>query len=338
MSAFLVGLALLAASPSAPATTPHSEFVERGRFKNEVSKFLLNRNVAELESLGRRLIWEDPRYRSGISMLVDFYFAFEPMDNERGPASPEDRRATFEKWAEIAPGSHWPKVGMAVVEFSLARKVRGERVARETTPEQLAGHREHVERALKWAKKAMADRPHDPELYALLLRLCQRSGCPREDADALVANAIKINPTYDGIYSTMANYLLPQWNGSADELVEFGEKAADGNEAVGDIAYVRVATVALMSAQDKLRSDFPRLSWNRIRTGLKKIEDKYPGSSRTSYLLARFAEVYGDREAAHKAFEKLGDTFGPDAQQYWKGEARFLKARNWALSATAGTP
>ena len=146
----------------------------------------------------------------------------------------------------------------------------------------------------------------------------------------MTASALAINPKYDAVYIPMANSLVPRWLGSSDAFVDFAEQAADDNRALGNIVYARIATVGLLIEGDKYRATYPRLSWDRILDGLRQIEKRYPDSTRTAHLLARFAYVYEDRAVAREALLRLKSGWRSDFE-YWGKPSAFVKAYRWAL-------
>jgi tetratricopeptide (TPR) repeat protein len=321
-----------------PSTTAAAKLIcekhERGVFKAEVGNNLRLGNFDWLEATAAKLIKEDPRYACGVSKLVDFYATFDP-ERAEGPEGADARVAEFTAWAKAKPDSHWPKVGFSVVEAWRARQARGTRWASETTRAQFEEHDRHMQLAMEWAMKALADEPGDPELYTHLIGVCRGVQCPPEQAVKWLAAALAINPGYDAVVITMANTLLPRWLGNADAFVDFAEWVADENPALGNIGYVRIATVALMIDGDKLRETYPRMSWDRIQDGLRQIDKKHPDSSRTFHLLARFAYVFEDRVVAKEALARLKDGWRADVD-YWRTPDAFHKAYIWAMGEEPG--
>jgi hypothetical protein len=103
-----------------------------------------------------------------------------------------------------------------------------------------------------------------------------------------------MNPKFDDAYISVGNYLLPRWQGSAEEFTEFAEKSANDNKALGNMLYARIASVGLLTEGDKFRQVYPRLEWERIRSGLLEIDKHYPIDAHVS-LLARFAGSFATR-------------------------------------------
>ena len=321
-------LAMLAAPVQAgpPIRALHPENPERAAFKAQVSEMLRLGKFDELERTGQNLIAGDARYSSGVSKLVDLYAALEPT-SESGTSGPAARMAAFRAWAQAKPTCHWPKVGLSKVEIWLAVKARGNGVAGDVSP--------HMKAAMEWARKALADDPRDPQLLTEMIGMCGDADCPKEEADRWLASAIAMNPGYDSAYITLANTLDPHRRRSSEELVAFAEKAADGNKALGDIAYARIASVGLLKESSHYRETFPGLKWERIQSGLREIDRRFPDSARTYHLLALFARVYEDHAVALEAMTRLGTEWDEDAAQYWDNPMTFEIARQWAFGDAA---
>lgn len=327
MTGILLAGALLTAGPG----PLRSESAERTAFKNEVRGLLRQRDFPKLESLAADLVKKDPRYACGVSKLVDFYVALEPADT---PGSDDAQFAVFTAWAQLRPNSYIPKVGFALVEHWRAGEARGSKWAHETSPEQWREHDRHAQLALDWGRKALADKPRDPELYAQLIGLCRGADCSQSQSEDWLASALAINPNYDAVYIQMANFLLPRWRGSPEDFTEFAKRASDANEKLGNIVYARIATVGLL-IEDDFRSTYPDFEWKRILAGLDEIDRRYPDSNRTYHLMARFALAYKDREVAHDAMSRLTESWDADASQYWPFQGLYSAARRWALQPVA---
>jgi len=325
----------LAGAPDARENPPAQKLVceklERGIFKAQVGNDLRNRQFDSLERLAHTLIKDDPRYACGVSKLVDFYDVLKPSD-DGGSDGVDSRVATFTAWEKAKPDSYLPKVGFSRAEEWRAYEARGSKWAREVSPEQWEAHARHMALAEQWAEKALAYDPGDPQLFTYMVGLCRGLNCPPERFAKLLASALAINPKYDAVYIPMANSLVPRWLGSSDAFVDFAEQAADDNKALGNIVYARIATVALLIDLDKYRATYPRFSWDRILDGFRQTEKRYPGSTRTSHMLARFAYVYEDRAVAREALLRLKSGWRADVD-YWGTPAVFLKAYRWALDA-----
>jgi hypothetical protein len=69
---------------------------------------------------------------------------------------------------------------------------------------------------------------------------------------------------------------------------------------------------------------------------LLETDKKYPNSTRTYHLLARFARLYEDRDAARDAMSRLSDRFDDDVANYWYSPYDFIEGRRWAMQGAPG--
>ena len=150
----LLATPVLAGAPTTKALRPEDS--ERVAFKMQIREMLRLGQFDELERTARSLIADDPRYSCGVSKLVDFHTAMDPIQ-ESGPNGFDAMTATFTAWSQAKPSSYLPKVGFAYVESSRAWKARGNGFSREVSPEGWDGFHRHMKAAMEWGRKALAD-------------------------------------------------------------------------------------------------------------------------------------------------------------------------------------
>jgi len=337
-----IGISISDARAAAPADRPlHNGWEERQAYADQIRVLIRKGSFDELERIAKDLISDDARSSAGAPKIVDFYDAMRPLPDDKLPQpdsrgdGAERRMATYKAWAEAKPSSYLPKVGLSMAEFALAWRERGEGWAKDVPAEKMRLYEQHIAVSWEWARKARAENEHDPELYSYMIEMCRDVGCPRATVDDYLASAIAMNPRYDNAYISMANYLLPRWQGSREEFTEFAAKAANDNKALGNMVYARIASVGLLTEGDKFPSVYPDLHWERIRSGLLEIDKNYPDSTRTYHLLARFAWVFRDKDTARSAQLRLTDHIDTDVVNFWWTPYNFLGARKWALQDPA---
>lgn len=222
-------------------------------------------------------------------------------------------------WQAQSPGSITPRNGLIQLERQRAFTARGLEFAPNVTPEGLQGFEEHMKRAWGLVDEARPIKEKDAAFFRLLIDLCLGGSCPGGKAEEYLKAGLSIDPSYDDLYVAMANYLLPRWYGSVDELTRFAAHAADeSRQYLGEIAYVRIATVALLTEGNALPERYPGLSWERIQRGLADLDQRFPNSARTVHLRARFACAYHDAATAQSAFKALGrPAWDRDASELW---------------------
>ncbi len=326
-------LLLIGSVAEASPTTLRPSRTERLQFRAEVNDLMRQGEYAKVEALAEELLEKDSRFSSGEPKLEELYATLTP---RRGAEKTVEKRHI--EWFRQSPKSYLPKTGLSLVALRRAGLARGGGWADTVAPEQWKKFDERLKVADWWAQSALNDKPRDPQFFSYLIDLCKWKGCPRATAEASLARAIALNPSYDVAYAAMANYLLPRWHGSPGAFVEFAGAASDQSQTLGNIVYASVATVALRAdgRQDSsaVRRMYPRLDWGRIRAGLLELDRRYPDSARTYHLLAHFARVYEDKETARAALRRLGRDWDRDGADYWFRESTFREAWDWASGSS----
>jgi hypothetical protein len=297
---------------------------ERMGYRVAVTANLRQRRFEELEAQVQALRSGRDRFGSGLSKLSAFYQGLIPL-GETAPASVADLFETaLKEWQAQRPDSITPRAGLIHLEQQRAFTARGLEFAPKVTPEGWKGMEEHMKRAWQMVDTAEPIKEKDAEYFSLLIHLCQAGHCARGKAEGFLKAGLAIDPSYDGLYVSMADYLLPQWQGSVEDVTRFAARAADeSRQYLGDIAYSRVATVALMTEGDALPQRYPGLSWQRIQKGLADLDERFPNSARTFHLSARFACAYHDPAVAQAAFTALGGpVWSRDAEAIWFRQER----------------
>lgn len=149
-------------------------------------------------------------------------------------------------------------------------------------------------------------------------------GWSMEETQALLAKAIKADPTYLYIYRQFAVYVLPQWNGREGDSEKFAAATADrmGGEE-GDILYFQL-TSHLMTAG----CDCIQVTWPRVEKGFEALDKRY-GTSMLNLNLFAFMAVHTSQPlAAKEAFMRIGDQWD---EKIWQTEESFATSKNWAV-------
>jgi hypothetical protein len=298
---------------------PNPFQTERIVYRSEIRSMLGKRRFKELEGRASALRTGKDRFSSGISKLVEFYQGLGPV----GETPPKSASAPFEEvlkaWQTQYPASIAPRNGLIRLERKRAFAARGLEFAPKVTEEGWRGWKEHLKRAWDLVAAAEAIKEKDAAFFSLLVDLCLGGDCPRERAERFLRAGLAIDPSYDDLYVAMANYLLPRWHGSVDAFTRFAARSADESRAyLGDIAYVRIATVALLAEGDGMPQLYPGLSWERIKRGLADLDQRFPNAARTRYLRAKFACAYQDRPTATAVFQAMGGpVWDKEAEEMW---------------------
>jgi hypothetical protein len=142
------------------------------------------------------------------------------------------------------------------------------------------------------------------------------------------AHTRPLEPKYLHVYSAMARYLTPRWQGEESDWETFAERSADrlgGRE--GSMVYGHVAwqISKLYRGADFYKQN--RVSWDRVKQGFIDREALYGFSLRNLNAFCQLAGAAADRETTRALLARIGDAWDADV---WKERKYFEGYRKWA--------
>lgn len=308
---------------------------ERERFQAEIRELLYREEFARLEQMAEELRRERPRFSSGMPKLNDFYKALGGEENGSFKPDMDRHKRLLGNWRAFRPYSITPRIAMILLYERSAWKARGSGWAKDVPKKGWEGFKRDLESAHDLLIETERLRIDDPVLYALAIVVSQGLELSREETLGYLEKGVKIDPAFDPLYIYMANYLLPRWHGSPKEFHDFALHAAElAGPGLGDIMYVRVATVAQQVDGDNFRSQYA-FSWPRLKRGLDELDRRFPNSSRTINVYGWFACRYRDAEAAREIMPRLSWGSDRDTDEIWKQKNTFDACKQWLGSETS---
>ena len=185
--------------------------------KREVLALLRSARYEELERFlreQRNLVARDIGYEYH---LRDAYLAFHHED----PAL----EAQLDAWVAARPTSSEALLARGDYYVARAWARRGEKLASETSQEQMEGMRQFAVQAAADARTALAMQPAHPVGYSILLAVLQFGGWS-EEHEALLAQALHDHPTSFVLRAEAMNAMEPRWGGSYARMEAFADEAA----------------------------------------------------------------------------------------------------------------
>jgi hypothetical protein len=170
--------------------------------------------------------------------------------------------------------------------------------------------------------------PRTPDWYCAMIDAGRMEGWDRGRVDALFEEAVALEPTYLHVYSAMARYLTPRWQGEEGDWEGFAERSADqlgGRE--GSVVYGHIAwqISKLFRGADFYKQN--RVSWDRVKQGFIDREALYGFSVRNLNAFCQLAGAAADRETTRALLARVGDAWDPEV---WKERTYFDGYRKWA--------
>jgi len=206
-------------------------------------------------------------------------------------------------------------------------KARGDGYAQSVTPE---GRRLLLERTapVEGLLTAIGQRvTRTPDWYCAMIDLGRMAGWGRERVDTIFDEAVALEPKYLHLYSAMARYLMPRWQGEEGDWERFAERSADrlgGRE--GSVVYGHVAWQISRAYRGAAFYEENRVSWDRVKQGFIDRETLYGFSGRNLNAFCLLAAA-GDGETTKTLLARIGDAWDADV---WKEHKYFDGYRKWA--------
>jgi hypothetical protein len=148
-----------------------------------------------------------------------------------------------------------------------------------------------------------------PVWYDTMIQVQSALDRPAEDRDKTFLEGTQKFKTYYPIYSTMLNYLLPQWGGgweTVDNLVNWSVE--NTKEIDSNAMYARLYWYASerLPIDTKLFKD-TRASWPKMKRGFDDMMSQYPKSKWNLNNFAMFACMAEDKETFLALRNKIGN-------------------------------
>jgi hypothetical protein len=236
--------------------------------------------------------------------------------------------AVLTRWHEQRPASMPAAIAIADASVGFGWKARGTGYRDTVTPDGWRLLGERMAPAAGILMNAAGAAPKTAEWYRAMIHLGRVQGWDRERVDALVEQAVTVEPQYLHLYSEMARYLLPRWHGDEGDWEDFAERSAErlgGRE--GSVVYSHIAWQISKLYRGHEFFDENRVSWPRIKQGFIDREALYGASARNLNAFCKLAGAAADRQTTRELLARIGDEWDPAV---WQERKYFDGYRKWA--------
>ena len=295
-------------------------------YQHTIAAMLQQEEFKQLDCLADAARSQKEKFSGGAWKLHILYEALNTPALSQHPTE-EDWKALLrhlEHWRSARPQSITAAVAQGSAYVNYGWDARGDGVSGTVSESGWKLYEERLATGRRILEEAASSLPTQcPEWYVSMQRIALGQGWPREDAQALLIKAMKLDPTYFYIYRMFAVYVLPQWNGEEGDSEKFAAAAADrvGGEE-GDILYFQLTSHLVTSACRCVQ-----VSWPRVDKGFAALEKRY-GTSLLNLNLYAFMAVQASQPApAKEAFTRIGKQWD---EHTWHTEESFATSRNWA--------
>lgn len=305
---------------------------ERDIFNAEIRGLFEQGEFAKLEELSSGFILTNARFGDGESKLSWFYTALgERYENTESGV--EEDLMLHRRWEQLYPESEARMIALSKLLWERAWRHRwagyeSGRVSRSEVSrsvKKFMGEQFDQSRALLETvkKKGVAN----PYWYVMAVRLGAEDGFMQSlELNALVTESLQKNPEFIHPALTRGSSLHPDRLGKEGEWENYAQEMSNMVPA-GDELYAHL--IINIHTNSRYNDVFKELgaSWEKAKSGLKKLIKKHPDSLYYQNYAAYFGTIARDKDFAHESFEKIGNTY---LLSVWESPERFAHFRTWA--------
>jgi tetratricopeptide (TPR) repeat protein len=267
--------------------------------RQKVVPMLKAKQFAELDKLEDDMLASKRILASGVCNFQAVYIAMEDLNESNFDVDWKARIDLLNEWIKTRPDSATAKIALAVLYTDYAWKARGSGWSNTVSEEGWKLFGERLDQAINILNQ-IKDKPAEWYMPAQACGLGQ--GWPKDRYNAIVAECQSHYPDFDPVIFKKCYWLQPRWHGAEGEAESY--LAAEANKrkgAAADILYARAAW-GLDSTLDNIMNQ-SRLSWLRVKAGMKDVIKEYPKSLVSKGELSILALEATDLKTAEGAFD-----------------------------------
>ena len=302
------------------------------KYDKAVQDLLEQEKFAELDALAASARASKSRFSGGSWKLYGFYDALRGSSfTACGKATEAEWQAHLEKlkrWASLRPQSITARVALAEAYVGYAWYIRGGGFANVVAEKAWKPFEQNIQLAKDTLDDASRLPDKCPHWYLVMQRVGRAQGWGLEELTALLSQAVTFEPLYYYYYREHAFTLQPRWYGAEGDAERFAEQtAARVGGKQGDMVYFEIAVSLNCTGCSESKSQFARISWQKIQRGHAVEEELYGTSIPKLNQFAHLAILAEDRPVALRLFVRIGDNWDKTT---WKTYSYFDQSRQWA--------
>ena len=302
-----------------------NDLVALEAYRSAVRGLVETENFKQLDCIADSIRTNKTRFAGGKWQLYSFYRGVAEVP---GHATEEDWNnliGHLQKWTLANPKSITAPVALAEAYINFAWHARGDGMGDTVTDSGWKLFGQRIEKAQKILNDASSLPGKCPHWYQAMQSVAKAQGWNVAKSTDLLKEATAMAPDYYYYYRSLANYMLPKWEGQEGDAANFAEQSANRiGGTKGDILYFRIGEGIVCACNEP---EFTRLSWPRLQKGYEAIEKEYGSSVSDLNVLALMATKNGDSVVADAAFQRIGDNH--DIEE-WVTEDFFNQMKTWA--------
>lgn len=262
---------------------------------------ILNEDWAKLDRMYDEFLAQDLRANDGLYMVEAIQRLFA---DRYGVLEPARADKDFAAWELAQPNSKLRPAARVVMLQAQGWAARGGRLAGAVPGESMQIFREKMIAATRALAETENVGRDSPIWWWAALIVAGSTARPAGEFDAMFSEATRRFPSYQPLYYTRVNYLLPQWGGDWDRVDAFVDRAVQATVAKeGDAMYAWIYVDLSVKTRDLFGDT--RVEWPRLRKAFEDMVQRYPADENRN-LFATFACRARDKETTAKLLAELG--------------------------------
>lgn len=221
-----------------------------------------------------------------------------------------------------------------------AWQARGHGTADQVTAEGWRLFKERLDVAQKALEHAWSLDPQDPQIPILMINVVLGQETGRPEMEKWFDRAMKADPNSYEACRTKLHFLLPEWYGSRDDMLEFGRQCVASTNWGGHVPLILVDAHSDFDRElrGQERSDYWLLPdvWPDIESAYEKFARLNPDETHFRYPYAWYAFRCLQTNDFVKQIKLIRQNGGEVNYSYFGGEQAFDRA--WAFATGAPIP
>jgi WD40 repeat protein len=267
------------------------ELVEWGK---QVEKALSADDFVTLENLAAESRSEAKPMPGAHWKIVMFHDMITYVSDKQ-PGAVERRVEACRRWFAAKPESIAARTALVRMQLQFAWEARGRGFVNTVTEDGAERFAERLEPVRKWVADADWTKVDDPYYFAGAIEYAKMAGGTAEQVDACMRAAAKCRQFVDEPFIAGAEFFLPRWHGSVDDLTEYALNVYEATrERCGAELYAAVVNRVHHYHGSTTFKDFP-FSWSLVVAGYCDHAERKPNSLRLAGEFGILAWHQGDR-------------------------------------------
>lgn len=325
-------LVIAAVFPTACVAPPSdvAEIEASRSARKETATLLIAGKYDELDRLAAKYRKSGARTASGRWMLAHYYAGFR----QAARAMAFDREGyvrleeKFLEWAKHSPESASAHIGYAMALLEHAWFYRGNGPPAQVLERNWGPFYSYLGLAYDYMIEHAQTGKTDPHWYRVMMIIARAQAWKAEQFQELFDEAVAAHPYYHEIWYGAADYLMPRWYGSYEEIAKLASDAVDyTSDREGTSMYARIYWYISPAedGRDLIASSKP--VWQGMSAGFDDMLERWPDQWNINNY-ARLACLARDQAKTRDLLDRMD---GPPLAEAWaRAWPSYDKCRDWA--------